>query len=359
MAVPDGETAFSTGDVRRGPERVERAIADIARGRAVIVTGASDRPDTGDLVFAACLASPELIAWAVRHGSGLIAAAADGAALDRLGIAAGDNTAFAVSVDARHGVTKGVSAADRAQTLRVLAAKESRPHDLTSPGHVFPLRSRDGGVLVRRNRIEAAVDLVAAARLPRVGALTELIGPDGGFESLSRIRYFADHHGISMITVDDLARFRWRTETLVEQLARTRLPTKYGEFIIHGYQIAAGGPAHVALVHGVLPAPGDEPLLTRVHVENPARDLFGGRPNDVTVALDTIARQGRGVLVYLRTRGTERTDPAPWPTDLEPVAAQILRSLGVRTVRLLLRRGENPPHLEEFGVEVDGIVTST
>ena len=267
-----------TGPVRLDP--VERAIADVAAGRAVVVVDDEDRENEGDLIFAASKATPELMGFTIRHSSGVICVPMPADMLDRLEIPLMSphnedrlRTAYTVSVDARDGVTTGISAADRAHTARVLADSATEPWEVTRPGHVFPLRYRRGGVLVRRGHTEAAVDLARLAGLTPAGVLVEIVNDDGTMKRGQQLRDFADEHGLAMISIEDLVSYRRRTEVLVERVAETRLPTRHGDFTAYGYRIAVDDGEHLALVHGDVS--GDEPVLTRVHSECLTGDVFG------------------------------------------------------------------------------------
>ena len=211
-------------------------------------------------------------------------------------------TQFTISVDARDGVSTGISARDRAHTARVLADSATEPWEITRPGHVFPLRYREGGVLSRRGHTEAAVDLARLAGLTPVGVLVEVVNDDGTMKRGAQLREFADEHGLAMISIDDLVRYRHRTEELVERVAETRLPTRHGEFTAYGYRSTIDGSEHLALVYGDVA--GDEPVLTRVHSECLTGDVFGSQRCDcgpqLDEALERIAAAGRGVGVYLR-----------------------------------------------------------
>lgn len=370
-------------EVRLDP--VERAIAEIAAGRPVVVVDDESRENEGDLVFAASAASPELLAFAIRYGSGVLCVPMPGERLDRLELppmtAVNEDpkgTAYAVSVDARAGVSTGISAADRARTIRLLADAATTPAALTRPGHVFPLRSREGGVLVRRGHTEAAVDLARLAGQAPVGAIVELVEDDGEMMRAPRLREFADRHGLAMISIDDLARHRLRTEPLVARRAETRLPTAFGDFATYGYDYLVDGSEHVALVVGDI-AEGD-PVLVRVHSECLTGDVFGSRRCDcgpqLQESLRILAEEGRGVLLYLRGhegRGIgllaklhayalqdDGRDTVDANLDLGlPVdgrhygaAAQMLRDLGVPRVRLLTNNPAKIRSLAEYGIEV-------
>ena len=227
-------------------DTVERAVADIAAGRAVVVVDDEDRENEGDLIFAASRATPELMAFTIRHSSGVICVPMPAEMLDRLEIPLMTphnkdklRTAYTISVDARDGVSTGISAADRAHTARVLADSATEPWEVTRPGHVFPLRYQEGGVLVRRGHTEAAVDLARMAGLTPAGVLVEVVNDDGTMKRGPELRAFADEHGLAMISIDDLVRHRHRTEMLVERAAVTTLPTRHGD--VHGPRLSQHG----------------------------------------------------------------------------------------------------------------------
>src|SRR5215210_3184383 len=257
-------------------DSVERAIADVAAGKPVVVVDDEDRENEGDIIFAAAKATPELMAFTIRHGSGVICVPMPAEMLDRLEIPLMTphnrdrmRTQFTISVDARDGVTTGISAGDRAHTTRVLADSATEPWEITRPGHVFPLRYREGGVLTRRGHTEAAVDLARLAGLTPVGTLVELVNDDGTMKRAPELRAFADEHDLAMISIEDLVRYRRRTEVLVNRVAETRLPTSHGDFTAYGYRISVDDSEHVALVYGDPEAlrANDAPVLTRVHSE--------------------------------------------------------------------------------------------
>ncbi|WP_205475169.1 bifunctional 3,4-dihydroxy-2-butanone-4-phosphate synthase/GTP cyclohydrolase II [Nocardioides sp. SYSU D00038] len=366
-------------------DSVERAVADIAAGRAVVVVDDEDRENEGDIIFAASKATPELMAFTIRHSSGVICVPMPAEMLDRLEIPLMTphnkdklRTAYTISVDARDGVSTGISAADRAHTARVLADSATEPWEITRPGHVFPLRYREGGVLVRRGHTEAAVDLARMAGLTPAGVLVEVVNDDGTMKRGPELRAFADEHGLAMISIDDLVRYRRRTENLVERVAETRLPTRHGDFTAYGYRITVDGSEHIALVHGDVSGP--EPVLTRVHSECLTGDVFGSHRCDcgpqLDEALDLVVKEGRGVVVYLRGHegrgiglvaklqayqlqdgGRDTVDAnldLGLPADARHygTATQVLRDLGIGSVRLLTNNPDKVANLEDFGVPV-------
>ncbi len=366
-------------------DRVEEAIADIAAGKAVVVVDDEDRENEGDLIFAASRSTPELMAFMTRYSSGVICAPMTADTLDRLGIPLmtphnrdRHRTAYTVSVDARDGVTTGISAADRSHTVRVLNDSATEPFEITQPGHVFPLRYVEGGVLVRPGHTEASVDLARLAGLPPAGVIAEVVNDDGTMKRGQELRDFADEHGLTMISIEDLIHYRRRHETHVVRAAETRLPTAYGDFTAYGYRITIDDSEHIALVHGDLG--GGEDVLTRVHSECLTGDVFGSRRCDcgpqLEEALERIVEEGRGVVVYLRGHegrgiglvaklqayqlqdgGRDTVDAnldLGLPADARHygAATQILRDLGVRSVRLLTNNPAKTTGLEEYGVAV-------
>lgn len=378
MSVPPSgsESPFAT---------VEQAMEEFRRGRMVILVDDEDRENEGDLIFAASKATPELMAFTIRYSSGVICAPMPADMLDRLEIPLMTphnkdklRTAYTISVDARDGVSTGISAADRAHTVRALADSATEPWEITRPGHVFPLRYRDGGVLNRRGHTEAAVDLATLAGLTPVGVLVEVVNDDGTMKRAAELREFADEHGLSMISIEDLVRYRRRHETLVARVAQTRLPTRHGDFTAYGYRITVDDSEHIALVYGDVS--GDEPVLTRVHSECLTGDAFGSSRCDcgpqLDEALDRIVAEGRGVVIYLRGHegrgiglvaklqayqlqdgGRDTVDAnldLGLPADARHygTATQILRDLKVASVRLMTNNPDKTSSLEDFGIRV-------
>jgi 3,4-dihydroxy 2-butanone 4-phosphate synthase/GTP cyclohydrolase II len=371
-------------------DSVERAIADIAAGKAVVVVDDEDRENEGDIIFAASKATPELMAFTIRHSSGVICVPMPAEMLDRLEIPLmtphnkdAYRTAYTISVDARDGVSTGISAADRAHTARVLADSATEPWEITRPGHVFPLRYRDGGVLVRRGHTEAAVDLATLAGLTPAGVLVEVVNDDGTMKRAPELREFADEHGLAMISIEDLVRYRRRTEVLVERVAETRLPTRHGDFTAYGYRITVDGSEHIALVHGDVADKDngdDEAILVRVHSECLTGDVFGSHRCDCGPQLDEalarVVTEGRGVVIYLRGHegrgiglvaklqayslqdgGRDTVDAnldLGLPADARHygTATQILRDLGIDNVRLLTNNPAKVSNLQDYGIAV-------
>ncbi|MEV5988219.1 bifunctional 3,4-dihydroxy-2-butanone-4-phosphate synthase/GTP cyclohydrolase II [Streptomyces sp. NPDC052051] len=368
---------------------VEQAIADIAAGRPVVVVDDEDRENEGDLVIAAEKATPEFVAFMMSECRGLICAPMEGDELDRLRLpqmvehnTESMRTAFTVSVDATgaHGVSTGISAADRATTLRLLAGGTAGPGDFVRPGHIFPLRARPGGVLVRDGHTEAAVDLARLAGLRPAGAIVEIAGADGRMLRLPELVPFAREHGLTIISIADLIAHRRATEPPVRREAEVRLPTAFGEFTAYGYRSTRDGVEHIALVHGEI---GDgEDLLVRVHSECLTGDVFHSLRCDcgpqLEASLRRIQAEGRGAVVYLRghegrgigllsklrayelqERGHDTLDAnlaLGLPADARDYAAGalILRDLGVRGVRLLTNNPDKTDALRRHGLKITG-----
>ncbi|MEV6564843.1 bifunctional 3,4-dihydroxy-2-butanone-4-phosphate synthase/GTP cyclohydrolase II [Streptomyces kronopolitis] len=368
---------------------VEQAIADIAAGRPVVVVDDENRENEGDLVLAAEKATPEIVAFMMSECRGLICAPMEGPELDRLALpqmvehnTESMRTAFTVSVDATaaHGVSTGISAADRATTLRLLASGESVAGDFVRPGHIFPLRARPGGVLVRDGHTEAGVDLARLAGLRPAAAIVEIAGEDGTMLRLPELVPFARKHGLSIISIEDLIAYRRSAEPTVRREATTRLPTAHGEFTAHGYRSTVDGVEHIALVAGDL---GDgEDVLVRVHSECLTGDVFHSLRCDcgpqLEASLQRVSEVGRGVVIYLRghegrgigllsklrayelqERGRDTLDAnleLGLPADSRDYAAgaQMLQDLGVRSLRLMTNNPEKTAALVRHGLRVTG-----
>ncbi|WP_030199115.1 bifunctional 3,4-dihydroxy-2-butanone-4-phosphate synthase/GTP cyclohydrolase II [Streptomyces sp. NRRL S-87] len=381
--VPDNDDAY----FRLDP--VEQAIRDIAAGRPVVVVDDEDRENEGDLVIAAEKATPEIVAFMMSECRGLICAPMEGDELDRLELpqmvqnnTESMQTAFTVSVDATaaHGVSTGISAADRATTLQLLAAGSSTAEDFVRPGHIFPLRAKPGGVLVRNGHTEAAVDLARLAGLRPAGAIVEIAGEDGVMLRLPELIPFARKHGLTIISIEDLIAYRRSAEPTVRREAEVSLPTAFGEFTAYGYRSTVDGVEHVALVHGDI---GDgEDVLVRLHSECLTGDIFASQRCDcgpqLHASMERITKEGRGVVVYLRghegrgigllsklrayelqERGRDTLDAnleLGLPADARDygAGAQMLADLGVRGVRLLTNNPEKSAALVRHGIEVTG-----
>jgi 3,4-dihydroxy 2-butanone 4-phosphate synthase/GTP cyclohydrolase II len=381
-------TAAETLDLSTPLDDVTRAIGDIAAGRPVVVVDDADRENEGDIILAASKATPELLAFMIRHTSGVICAPMRGEDLDRLQLPLMTTqntehmrTAFTVTVDARDGVTTGISAADRANTIRRLANPEAGSRDFVRPGHIFPLRYAEGGVLTRPGHTEAAVDLARLAGLPEAGVLAEVVNDDGTMMRLPALREFADSHGLALISIEQLSEYRRRTERLVTRVARTWVPNAYGTWRAHGYRGDIDGAEHLALVLGDLGDGTD--VLTRVHSECLTGDVLGSQRCDCGAQLDAamaaIAEHGRGVVLYLRGHegrgigllsklqayelqdaGADTVDAnleLGLPVDAREysVAAQLLADLGVHSVRLLTNNPAKVDGLARHGFAVTRI----
>ncbi|MHC3821526.1 bifunctional 3,4-dihydroxy-2-butanone-4-phosphate synthase/GTP cyclohydrolase II [Streptomyces sp. DT9] len=368
---------------------VEQAIRDIAAGRPVVVVDDEDRENEGDLVIAAEKATPEIVAFMMSECRGLICAPMENAELERLELpqmvdhnTESMRTAFTVSVDASaaHGVTTGISAADRAATLRLLAGGVAGPGDFVRPGHVFPLRARTGGVLVRNGHTEAAVDLARLAGLRPAGAIVEIAGEDGVMLRLPQLVPFARKHGLTIISIEDLIAYRRTSEPTVRREAEVRLPTDFGAFTAYGYRSTVDGVEHVALVHGDI-GDGDD-VLVRVHSECLTGDIFQSERCDcgpqLHASMRRITDEGRGVVVYLRghegrgiglvsklrayelqERGVDTLDAnleLGLPADARDYAAgaQILKDLGVRSLRLMTNNPDKTAAILRHGLAVTG-----
>lgn len=368
---------------------VEQAVRDIAAGRPVVVVDDEDRENEGDLVIAAEKATPEIVAFMMSECRGLICAPMEGDELERLELPqmVGRNTesmqtAFTVSVDASaaHGVSTGISAADRATTLRLLAGGTAGPGDFVRPGHIFPLRARPGGVLARNGHTEAAVDLARLAGLRPAGAIVEIAGEDGVMLRLPQLVPFARKHGLTIISIADLIDYRRTSEPTVRREAEVRLPTRFGAFTAYGYRSTVDGVEHVALVHGDL-ADGQD-VLVRVHSECLTGDIFASERCDcgpqLHASMRRITEEGRGVVVYLRghegrgigllsklrayelqERGVDTLDAnleLGLPADARDYAAgaQILKDLGVHSLRLMTNNPEKTAAVTRHGLAVTG-----
>lgn len=368
---------------------IEQAVADIAAGKPVVVVDDEDRENEGDLIFAAEMATPQLLSFTVRHTSGLICVALTGADCERLELPPmyhtnqeKHGTAYTVSVDARDVEATGISAVDRANTIRKLGSPQTVAGDLARPGHVFPLRALDGGVLRRPGHTEATVDLARMAGLTPAGALCEIVNEDGTMARLPQLEIFAKEHGLTLISITDLIKYRRRFEKQVERVVEARIPTTHGVFTAVGYRSTYDDREHVALVRGDIG--NGEDVLVRVHSECLTGDVFGSLRCDcgpqLDSALEAVAAEGRGVVLYMRGHegrgiglmhklqayqlqdsGSDTVDAnleLGLPADARDygTGAQVLADLGIKTMRLLTNNPAKRSGLEGYGLRVVGRV---
>ncbi|MFL6004911.1 MAG: bifunctional 3,4-dihydroxy-2-butanone-4-phosphate synthase/GTP cyclohydrolase II [Gaiellaceae bacterium] len=363
---------------------IEEAIEDIRAGRFVVVVDDPDRENEGDLVIAAQFATPDAINFMAKHARGLVCLCLTGERCDVLGLHQMTEhnetplgTAFTVSIEAREGVTTGISAHDRSRTIQVAIHPDAKPADLVQPGHVFPLRARDGGVLERTGQTEAAVDLARLAGLTPAGVVCEVMNDDGTMARTKDLVPYCERHGLKMITVADLVEYRRRTEKLVERTAQVRLPTEYGEFVAIAYREKLTGRPHLALVRGDVDGAAD--VLVRVHSECLTGDVFHSLRCDcgeqLDLALQRIAAEERGVLLYMAQEGrgigllnklkayelqeegldtVEANLELGFPADAREwgIGNQILADLGLTTIRILTNNPRKLAGIEGFGLTV-------
>lgn len=370
-------------------DSIERAIEDIAAGKAVVVVDDEDRENEGDLIFAAEKATPELVAFMVRYTSGYLCVPLDGATCDKLGLPPmystnqdKHGTAYTVTVDAKAGVGTGISAADRATTMLKLADPSSTVDDFTRPGHVVPLRAKEGGVLRRPGHTEAAVDLATMAGLSPAGVICEIVSEKdpGGMAKSDELRVFADDHGLAMISIADMIAWRRKHEKHVVQVASARIPTRYGDFQAVGYTSVHDDVEHVALVKGDITADDGADVLVRVHSECLTGDVFGSLRCDcgpqLDAAMEMVAAEGRGVVLYMRGHegrgiglmhklqayqlqdgGADTVDAnlqLGLPADARDygLGAQILVDLGITSMRLLTNNPAKRVGLDGYGLQI-------
>ena len=363
---------------------IEEAIDDIRQGKLVVVVDAADRENEGDLTIAAQFATPEAINFMATHGRGLVCLCLTEERCDELGLRPmTDNnetpyeTAFTIAIEAREGVTTGISAADRAHTIQVAIDPTKGPGDLVQPGHVFPLRARPGGVLQRSGQTEAAVDLARLAGLNPAGVVCEIMNEDGTMARVPDLVPYCEQHGLKLVTVEDLIEYRRRHEKLVERMTSVRLPTAYGEFTAVAFREVLTGKNHVALVKGEVD--GREDVLVRVHSECLTGDVFHSLRCDcgeqLELALRRIAAEERGVLLYMSQEGrgigllaklkayelqengldtVEANIQLGFPPDAREygIGSQILSDLGLTTIRILTNNPRKITGIEGFGLKV-------
>ncbi|XP_044509138.1 bifunctional riboflavin biosynthesis protein RIBA 1, chloroplastic-like [Mangifera indica] len=391
VGFPIDSDDFDLDSPTEGFSSIPEAIEDIRQGKLVVVVDDEDRENEGDLIMAAQLATPEAMAFIVKHGTGIVCVSMKGEDLERLDlplmVSQKENeeklsTAFTVTVDSKHGTTTGVSAHDRATTVLALASRDSKPEDFNRPGHIFPLKYREGGVLKRAGHTEASVDLAMLAGLDPVGVLCEIVDDDGSMARLPKLREFARRENLKIISIADLIRYRRKRDKLVERSSAARIPTMWGPFTAYCYRSILDGIEHIAMVKGE--TGNGQNILVRVHSECLTGDIFGSARcdcgNQLALAMQQIEAAGRGVLVYLRGhegRGiglghklrsynlqddgrdtVEANEELGLPVDSREygIGAQILRDLGVRTMKLMTNNPAKYIGLKGYGLAIAGRV---